>query len=81
MPADARLDDLPILTDDRVRLRALRPSRVAVVRFSGGWDDGHFRVKETALRRWMEHRALASGGAAEGNRYDPPFVPAFLRRN
>lgn len=81
MPAGRTLDTLPAPQDPRVVLRELPPARVAVVRFSGRWTDANMKEREDALRRWTEQRRLTVVGDAEVNRYNPPFVPWFLRRN
>ncbi len=81
MPEGESLATLPAPDDPRVVLRELPPVRVAVVRFSGRWTDENMRAHEAALRGWVGARALAIAGDAEVNRYDPPFMPWFARRN
>lgn len=81
MPAGKTLETLPAPQDPRVVLRELPAARFAVVRFSGRWTDANMKEREDALRRWADQRHLTVVGDAEVNRYDPPFVPWFLRRN
>lgn len=81
MPAGSTLANLPKPLDERVSLRELEPTRVAVVRFRGSWSEEHMAERTEALRRWIEQQGLSVAGEPEVNRYDPPFVPWFLRRN
>jgi hypothetical protein len=81
MPEGETLATLPAPVDPRVVLREVPPARVAVVRFSGRWTDANMKEHESTLRRWAHDQRLTVIGAAEVNRYDPPFKPWFLRRN
>ena len=81
LPRDVTLDLAPEPDDARVKLRAVPASTVAVIRYSGFWTqanyDQHLAELETALRTaevgWLGEPVLA--------RYNPPFMPWFLRRN
>jgi hypothetical protein len=81
MPAGSTLANLPKPIDERVSLRELEPARVAVVRFRGRWSTEHMAERTEALRGWIQQQGLSVAGEPEINRYDPPFVPWFLRRN
>ncbi|HQY63346.1 MAG TPA: heme-binding protein [Polyangiaceae bacterium] len=81
MPEGETLASLPVPLDARVTLRELPPARVAVVRFSGRWTSENMGEHEAALRAWARSERLPVVGDAEVNRYDPPFVPWFARRN
>ena len=81
MPEGETLATLPVPDDPRVVLRELPPSRVAVVRFSGRWTDENMGSHEELLRGWVDRNRLPVTGKAEVNRYDPPFLPWFARRN
>jgi hypothetical protein len=81
MPAGETLATLPVPDDPRVVLRELAPVRVAVVRFSGRWTDENMGSHEVQLRTWVSQNGLPVAGKAEINRYDPPFLPWFARRN
>lgn len=81
MPAGSTLANLPKPLDERVSLRELAPARVAVVRFRGRWSSERMAERTEALRGWLAEQGLSAAGEPEVNRYDPPFVPWFLRRN
>jgi hypothetical protein len=81
MPEGESLATLPEPEDSRVVLKELPPVRVAVVRFRGRWTPENMNERSEALRAWASKRGLAVSGDAEVNRYDPPWIPWFLRRN
>ena len=81
MPEGESLASLPTPDDPRVQLRMRSPETVAVVRFSGRWTSDRMEQRAAALREWVVSRRLRTSGAAEVNRYDPPFMPWFMRRN
>jgi hypothetical protein len=81
MPEGETLATLPEPDDARVVLREAPPVRVAVVRFRGRWSQARMDERTDALRSWTQQVALPVIGEPEVNRYDPPFMPWFLRRN
>jgi hypothetical protein len=81
MPAEYTLDMLPEPTDERVRL-AEEPGRLmASVRYSGTWSKEGYEKNKALLEEYIRRRGLTIAGAAVWARYDPPFMPWFLRRN
>jgi len=81
MPAAYELETLPTPLDSRIELRVLPERRVAVVRYRGGWSESRYRSELERLRAWISAAGLASSAAPIWARYDPPFMPWFLRRN
>jgi hypothetical protein len=81
MPRDETLATLPQPNDQRVTLRELPPTRVAVIRFSGRWTEESFTRHALALRSWLSAQGLSTVGEIEVNRYDAPWTPWFMRRN
>lgn len=81
MPAGRTRATLPTPDDPRVTLREVPVQRVAALRFAGRTDEGTVRRRVEELARWAEARGLRAEGAAELNRYDPPWTIPFLRRN
>ena len=81
MPAGSALDTLPEPADPSVRLRAIPPRRMAAVCYSGTWSQAGYEQQLTRLREWMKANNLTAAGAPVWARYDPPFMPWFLRRN
>ena len=81
LPAGYTLDSAPEPVNPAVRLRRVPPRLVAARRYRGRWTEGRFREEESALRAALADAALPVTGATEYARYDPPFMPSFLRRN
>ncbi len=81
IPASYTLETLPVPTDPAVRLRQVPARRVAAIRYSGTWSESGYQRHREELERWMAIRGLVPAGEAVWARYDPPFMPWFLRRN
>ena len=81
LPRAMTLAQAPEPDDRRVTLREIDPRRVGVIRYSGFWTDGNYsrhllllqQALNSAGEQWTEDPVYA--------RYNPPFVPWFLRRN
>jgi hypothetical protein len=81
MPSKYTIESLPQPTDERIRFRVEPEHLVAVVRYSGFWSRSRYADHERKLRDWIQQRGLESSNEAVWARYDPPFMPWFLRRN
>ena len=81
MPAEYTREMLPEPDDERVKL-AEEPGRLmAAVKYSGTWSEEGYRKNKALLEEYIRTRGLTTAGAAVWARYDPPFMPWFLRRN
>ena len=81
MPAEYSLEMLPEPIDERVRL-AEKPGRLmAAVKYSGTWSEKGYEKNKALLEDFIRRRGLTKAGEAVWARYDPPFMPWFLRRN
>ena len=81
MPAEYTLKMLPEPIDERVKL-AEEPGRLmAAVKYSGTWSEEGYEKNKALLEEYLRMRGLTKEGAAVWARYDPPFMPWFLRRN
>lgn len=81
MPSEYTLESLPQPTDTRIRLRAEPERTVAAIQYSGTWSRSRYDEHERSLREWIRQRNLEPIGEPVWARYDPPFMPWFLRRN
>jgi hypothetical protein len=81
MPSNYTLETLPQPTDTRIRLRAQPMRSVAAIRYSGFWSRSRYDDHERKLREWIDERGLEPISEPVWARYDPPFMPWFLRRN
>jgi hypothetical protein len=81
MPAGYSLQTLPRPDDARVRLQALPPTRMAVVRFSGRAPATEVERRTALLHQFMATHGLHAAGPPTLARYNPPWTPWFMRRN
>ena len=82
MPKEFALNELAKPTDSRVELVVVASKHVAVLRYKGNWSEQKFREHESALLAnlskssdWNQH------GPVNWARYNPPFVPSFMKTN
>jgi len=54
---------------------------VAAVRYSGSWSEEGYEENRARLEDYIQKRGLIKTGEPVWARYDPPFMPWFLRRN
>ncbi|HYN78304.1 MAG TPA: heme-binding protein [Lamprocystis sp. (in: g-proteobacteria)] len=81
LPKDVTLASAPEPLDPRITLRAVPPSRMAVVRYSGFWSESNYNEHLAKLQAALRAANLAWSGEPVYSRYDPPFKPWFMRRN
>jgi hypothetical protein len=81
MPAGYTLQTLPTPKDARVKLLAVPPSRMAVVRFSGLANAPDVERQTTLLREFIARKNFRVAGPASLARYNPPWTLWFMRRN
>ena len=81
VPAKFTAETVPVPTDPRVEIREVPAQRVAVWRYSGRWTEERYDEMEQQLREAMAARGLTAAGPPVLARYNPPFMPWFMRRN
>ncbi|MGD8890503.1 MAG: heme-binding protein [Desulfobacterales bacterium] len=81
MPAEYSLETLPEPLDERVKLRKEPGRLMAAVRYSGTWSEEAYEKNKALLEAYIQKRGLKKAGVPVWARYDPPFMPWFLRRN
>jgi hypothetical protein len=81
MPGKYTLETLPEPMDARVRLVKVPGRLMAAVRYSGTWSEVGYEKNKALLEDFIQRSGLTRAGAAVWARYDPPFMPWFLRRN
>ena len=81
MPSSYSMDTLPKPYDDRIALRQEKPKLVAVIRYSGTWGKKRYEEHEIKLMDWIARKGWNIIGVPVWARYNPPFMPWFLRRN
>lgn len=81
MPGSYTLETLPEPEDPKITLRQVPARRMAAVRYSGFWSEKGYLQHKAELVSWIQRRGLTIVGDPIWARYNPPFMPWFLRRN
>lgn len=81
MPATNSMDTLPEPVNPKVTLRQVPERRMAVVRYSGFWNEKGYLENKTKLEAWIIENGHTIVGDPIWARYNPPFTPWFMRRN
>ena len=81
LPGTGTLEDYPEPTDPRVSLRQIDAHDAAAIRYSGRWTVGNVEKHTATLLRAIADAGWTPSGEARWARYDPPWKPAFARRN
>jgi hypothetical protein len=81
LPKDITLSTAPEPIDERVRLREVPATTWGVIRYSGSWSQANYEEHLARLRTLLSAAGIATQGEPVLARYDPPFMPSFLRRN
>ena len=81
VPSRYSASTVPKPLDPRIEIRAVPARRVAVWRYSGRWTQERYDQMERQLREAIAARGLSVDGPPVLARYDPPFMPWFMRRN
>lgn len=74
-------DELPQPADPALKLREIPSRKVAAILFSGNASKRLISQKQAELLDWLKKRQLVGVGPVELARYNPPFLPGFVKRN
>jgi hypothetical protein len=81
MPSALTMETLPEPLDSRVKLVKIPERLMAALSYSGTWSRERYEDKEKRLKELIRQRGLKIEGEPVFARYNPPFMPWFLRRN
>ena len=81
MPSEFTLATLPKPNDKRVIIQEIPPQLIAVNKYSGTWSQERFEERKRELLEWIHKNALKPLGEPVFARYNPPWIPWFMRRN
>ena len=81
LPEGMTLEDAPVPADSAVSVVDKPESRVAALRWRGGFDDHQAQKAESKLMASLQAAGREPHGGVFFARYDPPEIPVFLRRN
>lgn len=81
LPASYTAATAPEPTDPKVRIVEIPPTTLAVLRFSGSWDEATLQARETELLDALGGADWRPAGTPSALFYDPPWTLPFVRRN
>lgn len=81
LPLRFTLENAPAPVNERVKLREVPAAHYAVRRYSGSWSEDNYRENEAILLEEVKNAGYKIVGEPVYARYDPPFMPWFMRRN
>ncbi|GAB4431820.1 MAG: hypothetical protein OHK0011_14630 [Turneriella sp.] len=82
LPAEFNSRKPPEPLDSRLKLRLVPERTLATLRYRGSWSIERFTEKKsTLLAAVTQSGKWQLAGEPLWSRYDPPFMPWFLRRN
>jgi hypothetical protein len=81
LPQELTLSSAPKPAKPDVKLKEITSKKVAVIQFSGLWDEDVFNKKVSELESWILENNLESISLPSFAGYDPPWTLPFLRRN
>jgi hypothetical protein len=81
MPKQYTMDTLPKPNNPQVKLVAIGPQKLAVIRFTGFVGDDKVQEKTAELMAWIKSRNALPLGNPRLARYNPPWSIPWMRRN
>ena len=81
MPASFTLASLPQPKDARVTFAEVPARRMAALAYRGNWSEARYQAHLEKLRAALAAEGLKAIGTPVWGRYDPPFMPTFMRTN
>jgi DNA gyrase inhibitor GyrI len=81
LPAKMKTSEVPKPSDGALTIRELSAGRFAVLRYSGRRNPDNETRSLERLRAWMKAMHLKELSSPIYGYFDPPWTPAFLRRN
>lgn len=81
LPRSMTAGEVPLPADPAVSVIEIPEGRGAVAGFSGRWTLRNFSIRDGELESAVRGAGLLPLGPALFALFDPPYKPAFLRRN
>lgn len=81
MPAEFTLATLPTPSDPRIRVREIPAQLATARRFTGRWSERIYAEQVAELHTAVSLAGFEIIGQPRFARFDPPWVPWFLRHN
>jgi len=81
VPSKFTMNTVPQPLDKRVVIRQVPAKIIAAIKYSGNWSEEKYKIYETLLIEQLQKHNIVIIGNVNFARYNPPFMPSFLRRN
>ena len=81
MPSEHDRNSLPEPSDARITINTIPNERLAAIAYSGNWSRERFELFEARLTKVLSESDWQICGQGRWARYDPPFMPTFMRHN
>lgn len=81
MPSSFTLASLPSPKDGRVAFLELPGRRMAALAYRGNWSETRYLAHLEKLNAALAMEGLKAKGSPVWARYNPPFMPTFMRTN
>ena len=81
MPKQYSMEVLPQPKNPELQFKEIPERYMASITFSGNINQEIIDKKKQELLKWLKERNITTIGSAELARYNPPFIPGFLKRN
>jgi hypothetical protein len=81
LPSRYSMETLPEPLDPRIKLVEIPPRLMAAFKYSGTWSRERYEKREKQLKELIRQKGLTIVDEPIFARYNPPFMPWFLRRN
>lgn len=81
MPSHYSMENLPEPLDPQIKLTEIPEHLTAAFKYSGTWSRERYEEREKRLKELIRQKGLKIVGEPIFARYNPPFMPWFLRRN
>ena len=81
LPEEYTADNAPLPNDSRVTVRDVDQHRVAVIRFSGRFNERAAEAHRLELANWLAAQGLEHAADWRVAGYNPPFTLPAMRRN
>lgn len=81
LPARYTEATIPQPRDQRITIRQIESGLMAAHRYSGSWSQDRYLNEAIRLKNAITATDLTITGKPVFARYNPPFLPGFLRRN
>ncbi len=81
LPASYSIQNAPEPLHQDIKLSSQPQKRVAVIRYTGSWDEDAIDEKTILLKQWIAANDLTPASEPRWAGYNPPWTLPFLRRN